>query len=316
MKNFRRLVAVLLAVFVALTLLFPATAVLVQYLIPGGMLLLVGQDIAAKHRVQKKKLKLVEENRKRERCPVCGQLPPENMVYCSDECRKQAWSKLPTSSGVSVSGGSGFTLASTHMRYVNGEYIAGEYVNGAWVDDPVPDRNHGLSDAEVAEFSEDEGTRMIREADEAAAGYVPEGQAELAANLLRHLKQQVAAMVTASRGRPRDLEAHWVMSRAWYREVRALRTNGLSGALAWEPGIYTLYGYTVHVEDGAGVPELVQDPDLPAAAPGPEPERGTPAAQVAAVAEERAWRLRRRARDLSYYLGRADGELVAGEPGA
>jgi hypothetical protein len=93
----------------------------------------------------------------------------------------------------------------------------------------------------------------VTAADEAAAGYVPEGEAELLENLRRSLREQWSE---ALEGRPGEAPwpGHWEMSPAWAADVRKLRD--LSGKPVWKPGSGKLYGYPVKIDTAYGAPEL------------------------------------------------------------
>jgi hypothetical protein len=94
----------------------------------------------------------------------------------------------------------------------------------------------------------------VTAADEAAAGYVPEGEAELLEALRRDLRVQWLDAVDGRKEKRVPFPGHWEMSPAWAADVRKLRK--LDGELLWAPRMYTLYGYCVKIDTAYGAPEL------------------------------------------------------------
>jgi hypothetical protein len=85
--------------------------------------------------------------------------------------------------------------------------------------------------------------------------YVPDGQAELSAGLLEYMREQVKAAAPAREGHSIPYPGAWRMNKEWHAEVEKLRKA--DGSLLWPPGIYTVLGYCVELDDAFGAPNLV-----------------------------------------------------------
>jgi hypothetical protein len=92
--------------------------------------------------------------------------------------------------------------------------------------------------------------------------YVPDGQAELTADLLAVIKAQVDDAVEADGGRYAG-RRHWEMNAEWAGEVKRLK--GRDGKQLWQPRARTmppgypreyLFKYPVRVNDDFGAPSL------------------------------------------------------------
>lgn len=91
------------------------------------------------------------------------------------------------------------------------------------------------------------------EAEEEEA-YVPDGQAELDALLLAHMRQQVKDAAPSRAGHDIPYPGNWTMNSEWHAEVRKLKKA--NGQLLWPPGRYTVLGYCVKLGSEYGAPSL------------------------------------------------------------
>lgn len=256
---FRRLVSLLFLAVVLVSVFAPAVAAALPWIIPGSFVALFATNTVRQHpggrRLAEKNARVLDAER--DRCPMCDSLPPQGMVYCSDDCRGA--SEMPRA-GIGVSGSSG-----------------------------SEDRNHGLSDQELADYRQRQEAPAELVADSAVEGYVPSGQGELLNRLAAHLKDQVAAAVLEDRETNSARSGHWEMHPQWVPDLRLTGWNGEK----------PLFGYPVKTDSACGLPSLVLGLAVP------NPERGTPAAQVAAVAAElgvsQAWRLNPDTRQMEQY---------------
>jgi hypothetical protein len=85
--------------------------------------------------------------------------------------------------------------------------------------------------------------------------YVPDGQAELSASLLEYMRGQVKDAAPAREGHSIPYPGAWQMNEEWRVEVEKLRKA--DGRLLWPPGLYTVLGYCVELDDAFGAPNLV-----------------------------------------------------------
>jgi ribosomal protein L37E len=216
-RPFGALGAVLILVFVSLSLTGPFASWAQGWpsaAVPAGVLLMLAEDQFLKRQAQKHPLQLPV-------CKTCGQ---RKVVHIR--------TGLCSSCGAAAQRAAG--PERTWLSYTPG--VPASVIREL--------AGHGVTEADLREYKRN----PVADADKAVADYVPEGQAELSANLLRYMKNQVIELVQENR----SAYAHWEMNREWAAETRSVKPYEARNTRH-------LLGFPEQVSEKYGVPELVPD---------------------------------------------------------